>query len=352
MPTSSLLGLALVGVAASEPADTHPQAVREAISVETGATCLSHEVVSKRVAAWLDKTTVDQRLRIEVIGDASEPTEATVHFYENEVRLAKRAFRPGPDTCENLVEVVALSIALAIDATVLDEVSGGQEPIVFEPPVPPSPPRLTPRSDPAKPEPVDTTGPTITESRSQVVRDEVNAQQEVVRLALGIHALGFAGLVPQAGFGLLGRLELWSQGWFGARIGLGWAHAPAVPIPPSSARVDVELPGARLDLCATASPKRVRLGGCAGAMGGPLLARTDDVPGPRLAVSGWAAVGVGAHVQISVHKRIRFAIDLDGYIGLVRPVLRIEDATGGTRAERTLPAGGGSLGFGAVFELR
>jgi hypothetical protein len=110
-------------------------ALDEIVSVDPGATCLDRARLIERVARWLQRTEIGVPLRVQVRGDAELPTRVFFSVKTEPGESAERRLDNAPSDCDQLHSAVALSIALAIEAT-LQHPSGSGE----LPEVPDSPP--------------------------------------------------------------------------------------------------------------------------------------------------------------------------------------------------------------------
>ncbi|MEY4576799.1 MAG: hypothetical protein RL701_1502, partial [Pseudomonadota bacterium] len=113
-----LLAAAVVRAQAPEPAED----LLPTLSLDPGATCLERDRLVARVVRWREQSDIDANssLRVEVRGDARDPTRI---FFFVELRGAEhterteRVIEQAPSDCDQLHSAVALSIALALDAS-------------------------------------------------------------------------------------------------------------------------------------------------------------------------------------------------------------------------------------------
>jgi hypothetical protein len=92
-------------------------ALDEIVSVDPGATCLDRARLIDRVARWLQRTEVDVPLGVQVRGDADLATRVFFLVKTEPGDSAERRLDNAPSDCDQLHSAVALSIALAIEAT-------------------------------------------------------------------------------------------------------------------------------------------------------------------------------------------------------------------------------------------
>lgn len=97
--------------------------------------CVTRTWLSAELKRWLGRDTIEPTLRIEVTGYETPRLALWFTVYGNEQPIAERRF--SDMNCEDLREAVGLSIALAIDATILDRKAEPQPkpaPVIEAPP--------------------------------------------------------------------------------------------------------------------------------------------------------------------------------------------------------------------------
>lgn len=119
-------GLAQVVPHAQRPALLPQRPLKDAVSVEAGASCLQQARLVDHVATWLGRSQVNADVRVVVRGDADDPRRISFDLIEAQ-RSRSRVFESGPEICGDLHAVVGLAIALAIDAEAMDHVALGGE---------------------------------------------------------------------------------------------------------------------------------------------------------------------------------------------------------------------------------
>ena len=87
------------------------------VTVEPGATCLDRDRLIDRVARWLQRSVIDAPLRVHVRGDPQLATRVFFSVVREPGDAAERRLDNVPSDCDQLHSAVALSIALAIEAT-------------------------------------------------------------------------------------------------------------------------------------------------------------------------------------------------------------------------------------------
>jgi hypothetical protein len=103
-------------------------ALRDLVTVEPGATCLERERLIDRVVRWLQRTHVEAALRVHVRGDSELATRVFFAVVRDPGDAAERRLDNAPSDCDQLHSAVALSIALAIEATLQHPGAGGEIP--------------------------------------------------------------------------------------------------------------------------------------------------------------------------------------------------------------------------------
>ncbi|MFO0631396.1 MAG: hypothetical protein U0168_00950 [Nannocystaceae bacterium] len=273
--------------------------LEEALSVLAGATCLERERLVTQIRAWLDVDRIDARLVVEVVGDLHDPRKLAFTLRRGETVIAVRRFDPAPKRCDDVHAVVGLAIALAIDATLLESVSGDPttKPEPEPPPVEPATDDETPIA--RKPEPAPARPRPPWQLRSAII---------------GVFSFGAPpGVGGGARFALVGRyrkaldisLGVLATSSGRQRIGDGSALQSAA--------------AARFDLCGGWSLGRVRPRGCAGVIAGAALAAGQGFERDRAIRLPWVAVPFGAHLEIRLVDRIALEFGVEGVPTAVRP---------------------------------
>jgi hypothetical protein len=110
---------------ATAPPERHE--LRNIVSVAPGATCLDRDRLIERIARWLQRTSIEARLRVVVRGDSELPTRVFFSVVREPGDSAERRLDNAPSDCDQLHSAVALSIALAIEATLQRPLAGANE---------------------------------------------------------------------------------------------------------------------------------------------------------------------------------------------------------------------------------
>lgn len=303
------------------------------------AECLEAESLVPAVARWLGQEEIDRRISIAVRRDDG----AVVYgLYRDSTLVGRRTVTNLPSGCAELTTALALSIAVAIDATFF---GAEQQPDAVPSPVPsatPSP--VTPPRAPARPRP------------KRRLRAPA-ARQATLR--------GEAGL-------------LWTtlpaaRPLFSAGIDIAWSRhletrtsilaATATTSPLGSGEVETRLYAGRADACAASPAWRLELRACLGLGWGFVEARGIGFLDRRSPSQPWLALPVRGEVRIPFeHTGARLSWGLLAAMDLVITLRRAQIGVVGQwqeaqpRAEArtavlTLPVLGGAATAGLYFEL-
>jgi len=108
--------VAIIAVAPSiRAADRDDEPLEDAVGLEPGATCLDERRLESHVQFWLGSDRVERGVRVFVRGDANRASSVGFRI-ERRGKVRERRFDAVPTECEESHAVVALAIALAIDA--------------------------------------------------------------------------------------------------------------------------------------------------------------------------------------------------------------------------------------------
>lgn len=334
------------GPAADEPShDVEPSgervAVADALSLDPGATCLEHDRLVEQVVTWLERDELDPRLTVVVVGDPTEVRTLRFTLQDRGTPIAERAFAPGPSSCDDLHSVVALAIALAVDATVLESV--GIAP----------PPRPEPAPEP-RPEPLPEPEPTAAMEPSPL--PDLAPRQRLWALRAQLRGLLTVGVPPTLGGG--GQLGL-EAGWrdlVDVQLGVLATSAGAQPVDAGAqsagqANLTVSLIAGRADVCVGPQLRRVRPRLCGGALAGAALAEGRGFRDDYRTTLPWVAMALGGDVRVGLSARTALSFGLDGLVSVVRPAFDVREDFQ-VRQLRDLPRFGAAIGMGVVVALR
>jgi hypothetical protein len=305
---------------ADDPAQRH--SLLTAIDVEPGATCLAADKLIRRVERWLNQTKVDARIRVHVRGDESEATKVVFSIDRGDGQPpAVRRIDDAPAECEQLHSALALSIALAIDASIL----GGDGPIEL-----PDDEELLGSEQPSETEP------------------------EYLRVAAAVLGQLNTGLLTSdIALGAAVRIEVGFMPWLDLRVGGLFATAGGQRVGGIPGTYDASLLAARGDVCgATAPAEGFRFLACGSYVLGEFRTVGHAYTGSSDEASSlWSAGGGGVEVQAEPIDRLAFALSVDLLIPFARRTILVLDRARQPVASRDLSSVGVVIGLGAVFRV-
>lgn len=336
-PSPAVPEPSVASVLAPEAEPVEPVAVSDALGLDAGATCLEHDRLSEQIVSWLERDELDPRLTVVVEGHATEVRTLRFTLRDRGRVIAERAFAPGPSSCDDLHAVVALAIALAVDATVLESVGIASPPPAATPP--PPEPEPTPAPVPEDLPPLAEPAPTLDLS-----------PRPKSPWTLRAHAHGLLALAVPSALG--GGAEVGVEASWRDRIDLqlGGLAAASSPQPVEGGTLSVALVAARADLCGGRSFGRVRPRGCVGALAGSALAQGRGFQIDGRITLPWLALAAGGDVRVGLGRWLALAFGFDAVIGVVRPAFAVREGSQ-VRHVRELPRLGGMLGMGVVVTL-
>lgn len=295
---------------AATPDDPAAAALTGALAVKSGATCLDRARLVTQIRAWLDVDDLDPRLIVEVVGDARDPHKLAFTLRRDEHVIAVRRFEPAPKRCADLHAVVGLAIALAIDATLIESVSG--DPTVDDD----DDDDAVPTPDPVRPPARDDEVPANLTRPATPTAPPPRRSPWQLRATLD-GALSY-GMPPGVGGGV--QFALVARWRDALDLGFG-----AVAV--SSGRERVGDAGAllsaiagRFDLCGGWTFGRLHPRGCGGILAGAALAAGQGFERTTTATLPWIAVPVGAHLEIRLTDRFGVQLGLEGLAGITHPI--------------------------------
>jgi hypothetical protein len=303
----------------------------EAIEVSEGA-CVTHGELVASVETWLGRGAIDRRIRI--IVQEAEPGRPSFVVLREDQPAAERRFRPSRIACPDLRAAVALAIALAIDATILQ---GLLEPA----PAPPPPP--APGPPPPRPEPPPAAAPAPKATLGE--RPAAAAPDAERSLAGEASALLFVGVLPELAWGgsiaalvPAGPLSLRAAAWatLTSEVSVGEGSA------------ELGMVAGEVTACVSRDLGSAGLRGCAGGAAGGWSAHGRGFDANRAAAIPWVAAVGGFGLELPVGGGAALVGRIHGYFPLVRPVLEVTDPAGAPLASREAPAAGLGASLGAM----
>jgi hypothetical protein len=289
--------------------------LREAITVEPGATCLDAATLVEQVQSWVGGDTLDADVVVDVRGNPDQPRVVGFRMLRGGQVLAVRRFDPGPSRCEQLHAVLGLAIAMALNASLVEDLARTAIPAPRPPPVgaPPEPPPPW---------------------------------------AIAADALVAVAVLPDPALGVQARIERALTPTFRARLDLLAVLAPGETFDGASGHFETWLLAPRLDLCAGFDlAPRVRTRACMGMSAGALHAQGYLYPSPGSTFIRWLAVAneLGVAVDLSRHWSI------DASAALILPVARnsivLRDYSGNVLQQRDLAPVGWIFGLGPLVRF-
>ena len=302
--TCALLAALLVPAAAEGASGDR---IRAQLQVQAGATCLSAGQLAAQVELWLQGAPVDRGLAIRVTGAVQDPRSARLQVLHDGRTLAHRAFEPGPARCSHFHAALGLAIALAIKASIVEDLG---RPLA---------------EDPAK----RATGWSLSAG------------------ALWTHR---TLLRPAAGAALLLRRGLSKH--VAVRLGLVGVFASNVPLEQPPGNFDAVLVLARLEACARSSwlgPLRAAL--CIGVAGGGLHASGAEIDNPRRSLVGWSALTNALELELELTSELSLVAGASASHLLHRVKVGVVDPQDQPVASRTLDRTAFSLSLGPLYHF-
>lgn len=292
------------------------RAVLDAIDLQRGATCLDADTLADRVRAWLESDTVEPDLTIEVRGSLESPRIVEFRTLRAGRPVAYRRFGPGPERCDYLHEALGLAIAMAVRASLVDEVA----------------------AQVAEARAHETPGTSVTAS---------------LPWSAVLDAMGTLNVLPGGSFGIAGRIERALTSSLGVRLGVVGLGAPGETFDGLGGHFDAWVVAAQLDLCgALELSQHVRARACMGVMGGIVAAQGHAFSPSEGALARWFAAANGVGLVVDLGER--WALDL--MAGVILPLERtaivVQDSkTGVVVGQRELAPAGEFLAVGPIYRF-
>jgi hypothetical protein len=277
------------------------QPLSSVLEVEPGATCLAEQPLEAEVQTWLRRDRLGPELRVRVIGDAHDPRSVFFRIERGKVKRERR-FANLPPGCDEATAVVALAIALAIDA---DAVPG----------------LITPG-------------------------DGDDEAARPIRVAAAQLAAGYQ-VLSAGSVGLTLGAEVGLTGWFSLRADVLGQGAWSNSIDGVPGVFDTVVAAAVPQVCAGGSvAPRVHLDLCSGAGFGMIHVQGRGYAVSHGSTGSWVVATGG--VRLLLEAGLRWAVDVDGVFPLHTPAILAEDTQGSGRLRQPNPAGA-LLSVGPAF---
>jgi hypothetical protein len=267
--------------------------VREAISLQSGATCLNTDRLADSVKQLLSSDALDSRIAVDVQGDPVLASSVSIIIWRANQAYATRRFDDAPQDCDQLHKLVALAIAFAIDATWLDKREIAKKPL--------DKPAEKPPEEPERP-------------------------SDFRGWALGIDVVATGGAVLGPGFGWDLRAELGLVSWLEIRGSALGIYSYMQPIRNSSGSVDSFLHAARVDGCVGAHllpwlKPRACLGGAIGAYTTQGRNFSPHITDTTL----WMAGVAGIEFLFTVAEKIELVFSIDSFFPVGQRIIQVLD---------------------------
>jgi hypothetical protein len=252
-------------------------AVEDIVEVDPGATCLERGRLVQRVARWLDRAAVEIPLRVQVRGDPRVATRVFFSVRTDPGSPAERRLDNVPSDCDQLHSAVALSVALAIEATLQQGVAS-------------TPPKR--RAEPSQP------------------------------MHLELALLGGASIGVLTDTSLTGspRLTLTPLPWLQLAVATLGTYVNGQSVEPLDGRFDLTLLAIGLDGCVggEATPA-LGFFMCVGGRGGPFRSEGRGFPMRIKSTRGWWALTGSAQVRFWLSSVLALGASMEA---LYAPMLR------------------------------
>lgn len=314
----------VVGFAQDPVSGERPLA--DALTVSGSDPCLEPASLARVAAVWLDRESVDTALRVVV--DRGE-VGATIVILSEQTLEGSRTFRELPSDCADRRAVVALAIALGIDAALLERVAPARAVEV------PSTRVDHEEEDQEQPAPIDAVPP---RPRGPRLAAELAIEAGV--------AIGLLGDVAAVGRGSLAlhvdelRLDL-------AALGTSPDTQSLV-----GGRFEASLIAGAVDACLTHELAPLELVGCVGVAAGVLQARGHGYAEDREVQLAWLA-GLARIEGVSwIADLLGIVVSVEGLVPFVRPAPTVVASTGEVLDVVTLPVVALTLTGGFRFRFR
>lgn len=323
IPAVRVLCLLAVMLSRTSISVAHAQSAEPQLLLDSGASCLEHDRLVARIQRWREHTAVDPSLRVEVRGNAQDPTLIFFFVERSGSPRAERVLRAAPAECDQLHSAVALSIALAVDAM------------------------LSGSGDAPPPAPLDAPPP-------RVERSEEASADSTYEPTLDLAAYVGAGvsLLPGTTLIAVPRLQLGVLPWLAFGLEGLATRTSDETIQNAPGAYDAALVAGGVDACFGGTPTpAVSLFACVGGRGGVFwtrgrnLARRDAIGSPW-----WAAV-VSGQARAWLLPFLAIGIDVEAVYALAARDLVITAVSGGTEQRLAVSRVGLVISAGPIFRF-
>mgnify|MGYP000246345917 CR=1 FL=1 len=298
---------AISSAAAAAPAAEPRRPLADAVTVSPGATCLSQAVLAEHIQTWLGIDSVEAGLTIDIRGDPIRTDVAAITLKNRDGGVIERTFENTPPTCSDMHAVVGLGVAMAIDASVLEDL--GYDVIDSPAPAP-------------APQAVDSERPPRLRRENRVLEPEPPRRRPNLRAVAAVRGSVWLGSLPGVAGGGQLHGELGWVSWLDLRLGIfgGFTRHPL-----GSSTVDVGLVAGRFDVCAGVQRKRLRPRLCLGPGVGALQASGRQLPAATRGTIPWVAGMVALELRILATRVFSLDLAIDGAVPFLRPLIAVRD---------------------------
>lgn len=301
------------------------QPIADSLHVEPDG-CVTREALSHAIGSWLQREVIDGSIRFDV---RTEGTTAIFVTTRGGVVAGERRLPTGGGTCTDIIDALALAIALTIDASMLDRLGLAAArpptpPPVAPPPAPPPSVALPPAASPPADRP-----------SASALRLGVEAFGTVLFDVLpDVVAGGGAGFDASLGPKVDVRVTGLGAGTSTTGLGSGGGN------------LKVDLAGGRLDGCVAPWQVRFRPRACIGVAAGAAFGRGEGYMPSFSATAWWAALSARVDASVSLGHTWALVAGVDVLFDLLRPRFDVGSPSGGISAVERLPAIGAALTLG------
>jgi len=283
---------AIVALACLLSATGPAQAASGVVELKAEGPCLSAETLEQRLLGGT-RNPLDPSLRVTIEGLA--PHALSFSIWRGSELVAVRSFSAQSGDCEDLVDALALAIALGLDA-------------VYVAPPRVAPPRVAPKTPKRKPD---------------------RPARKLASEARAPRLLGGGLLVSGLGDMLAGGVSLGVAWTFAEPFALLLGAAATWPTESNlgTGIVVSQLVLGSVRLCHRTSGGSFAVLACAGADAGPLFARGERYASAGSGVGAWAAAGVGPALAYEAKGGFGVLVSLDGLLAFARPHFEVQDPT-------------------------
>ena len=313
--TAACASFALAAAAQDRP-------VAEAITVSGNDACLDHEALAPAAAQWLGRGAVDLRVCV-LVDVAGGGDAADVVAIRDGSPVAVRHFEPLPPSCDDRRTIVALGVALAIDALLLDALALDPRPPPAAPPAPTPPPPPAPTPNPSSP----------------AIAVELAGEGGV-----SVGTLDTVGGIGSATLGLEIDRAL--------RLRVGALASSIAALALGAGAVEAGLVLGRVDACLLAPLGSFEVDGCVGVLAGAVLAQGRGYAVTHSVTLPWVGLATRVEGALWLAEALAMTLAADGLFALLPARFDALGPEGTASDARTLPVGGVTVALGVRVRFR